>query len=551
MRPDGKSSEFDPAQLVETTDLRYGDYDLVRASIAVPGVEPGCIVEWHYTLEGEAAEFGGWRFEFENRIYTCVSTHTWHSSTWWKEELARSWHYTGISSALVEEHCEPDCAHPQTVTFTLRNRAGVHDEEMAPPQRDATPHVTVFYGATTTTDYWSAWKSAFDSYQYEAGKQSGDLEAVMHDIRSRHVDPDSALAEAFHWVQDHTHSFAESSPESRASARKALKSYRLAPSLKAVLDRRETSPFEINCLMASAARLLGFTAAVGFVGDRRFEVFDPQVKGMPPANSITVVNDPHGGLLFLQPDSRFSIFGSVPWYLRGGRCLLTGQTRDLMLGVPADAGATASSEWRVQCRIDADGAIDGRIDGHLHGEEAATWKRDLWSEDAAGRVKLLASRLAEHGGPATTFETPTLDVAPDSEFVLHATAHWPSITTVSGNRVVVPFDKLIPWRTQARFQPEHRSQPVLFDYPRDETIRVALNLAPGLKVERLPDPQEFTNPLGSWSIRWSNVEGRPTVERRLVLAHAEVSPQNYGAVREFFHSLDQADQSVLLVTKEP
>jgi len=548
--PNGRASEFDPAQIVETTAFRYGDYHLVHATIAVPGVEQGCIVEWAYTLEGEAPQYGGWRFTFANRVYTCLSSHTWRSSSWWKDELPRSWRYTGIPSVLVEEICEPNREHPLTVTFTVRHQRGVRGEELAPPAEDATPRVTVFYGGQQTTGYWSSWKSRFDEYQKELNKKPGALEAIVKEIRARHPDPEAALAEVYSWVQGRLRSLDEPPWDHRPQQEHEAKSYHWVESLGELLDRGEAMPLEINCLMVAAARQLGLAASLGFVGDRRFEVFDPRSRGLPPLNVITCVKLANGAI-GLQPNSRFAPFASLPWYLRGGPCLLSGETPDLLWPVPANLGAPAKADWKVEVQLDAEGVIDGRVEARLSGEEAAQWKRDLWEQEPARWSAFLTDRLAENGGPQATCEAPALDSSPDSEFVLRATARWPNIASVTGDRIMVPLDRLIPWRTHASFRPESRKQPVLFRYPRDEVFHAGLRLPPGMTVDRVPDPQTFENGAGSWSVQWTKTGDVVSVERRLVMRFAEYPAQDYRVVRTLFRALEQADQSVLLVTKQP
>jgi len=61
VQQNGRSVEWDPGQLVETELLRYAGHTWSRAVVLVPGVEPGCIVEWGYTLEGPSGEVDGAR----------------------------------------------------------------------------------------------------------------------------------------------------------------------------------------------------------------------------------------------------------------------------------------------------------------------------------------------------------------------------------------------------------------------------------------------------------------------------------------------------------
>src|SRR5262249_38679050 len=148
--------------------------------------------------------------------------------------VPRSWRYRGIQSAFVTERYEPDRDHPLRVTFTVSRLAGVHGEVDAPPAADAVPEVVVFYGEGGTIDYWSSWKSLADGVREPLGKALGDLPQIVDRIRARHHDPDSALAECFHWIQGHIHSIAERPWSERTRASESEP----AESIRELLDRR-------------------------------------------------------------------------------------------------------------------------------------------------------------------------------------------------------------------------------------------------------------------------------------------------------------------------
>ncbi len=546
--PGGKTTELDPAQIVYTTSLSSGDIEIAQAAATIPGIEPGCIIEWGYTLEGPSGGHGAWTFPFANRYYTCVSSHTWVPSREDEALLKKDWQYYGIQRVFVEEACLPGCDRPQSVTFTARRLPGVRDEEMAPPAEDATPRVVVYYLSAnlTTTNYWSTWKRTVDGYLGAMGQESGGLDDAIRVIRAKHPEPESALVAAFHWVQDNLHSNTELSGERWPDWAKIHKSYHYADNVSALLRKSEASPLEINTLMALAAQRLGFTAYVGLVGDRRFENFDYRVMGFPPFNFITVVKAGERRI-FLQPDSRFESFGGVPWYLRGGYGLVSGNGPELFVGIPPEAGVGASSLWDLQVNLGQDGSMDGRLEAHLAGEVAREWRWGLWSATAADRADFLRKRLAEDDGPKADLEVPPLDAPPDSELVLRGSAHWPGIAAATGDRIVVPLARTIPWRTHARFAPEHRRQSLLFRDRRTETFRVRFHLPAGATVDHLPDPQQFENELGSWSQQWSHEGADVVVERRIELRRAELPAQSYAVARALFRSLDAADQNVLLV----
>jgi hypothetical protein len=551
VHPNGTSVELDPATVVTTTAWKYRDYEVLKASVAVPGVEPGCIVEWAYTLSGPRGYWTGWRFQFSNDFYTCSSTNVWKVPRDIWQGVRPAVRYGNIFAHRVEEVYVPSREQPTSVSFTARCLGGTRDELFSPPAVDAAPRVDVFcqrFGAEPTT-HWSEWKHLFDEYQTELGKTPGGLDKLVAGFREGAADDLGALRVAFHWVQSTISCRDELEWARRPDAERIEKSYRYADTLKELLERHEASALEINALMVAIARKLRFTASVGMVGDREFERFDTRVMGFPPENFITVVRTADD-VLYLQPNSRFAIFGSLPWNLRGGECLLSGETTDLFCRVSADAGEPARSDWTLTLDLSPSGELAGRIAARLAGEEGTDWRRALWEDDPAHWQGYVEERLAQEDGPKATVQPVALGPPGDTLFVFEATARWPSVATADAERIEVPFERLVPWRTRARFLLERRSRPVLLRYTRDETIRLQLKLPPGMTVEQLPPPAEFSNELGSWAERWSLSGGVVKVERHVEIGHAEIPLKGYSLVREFFDSLEREDQTVLLVVKE-
>ena len=550
VRPSGETVELDPSTIVTTTAFKYRDYEWLKASVAVPGVEPGCIVEWGYTLSGPSGYWNGWQFRFSNHYYTCLTSQVWRASTKSWEGVHPVWRYSAIPPGRVEEICEPNKDLPTSITFNVRRLSGVHDELFSPPAVDAAPRVDIHVESINAEPwgFWSRWKSLFDQYQKEINKAPGGLTALVADFRKGAADDEGALRAAFLWVQTHMVSNEELPWARRPEADKIQSSYAYSKSMDQLLERTEASPLEINTLMVALARKLGLQASVGMVGDRRFRKFDTRVLGFPPGNFITVVVLPNE-TIFLQPSSRFAPFRSIPWNLRGGECLLSGESRSLICRVPPEVGLPARSEWSVDLDLAPTGALDGRIEARLSGEEAADWKRELWDEAPDRWKPYLEERLAANDGPRAVFDVPSLGSPADTQLVLRATAKWPGISTADGDRIEVPVERLVPWRTAAHFVLERRTQPILMHYAKDEKVRVKLRLPAGMTLDELPAPAECTNPLGSWSQRWSYTDGVASVERQVTIQLAEVPQRQYPLVREFFDSLERADQTVLLVVK--
>lgn len=550
VRPGGSVTELDPATIVTSTVWKTDGGELLRATVNVPGVEPGCIVEVAYTLTGSVGFSSGWRFRFSNDYYTCLSTHSWQvpRSAWVGRQPGVK--YANAFTLRIRERREPDEKQPTKITFSARGLQGVRDEPFAPPSSDAAPQVDVVAEAAGSdpTEYWSWWKQAFDNYLESLVRDSRHLKTRLGEFRSGSSDTLAALHAAYEWLQRNIASNEDVAWARRGEAQSSRDHYRWARTADELLERREADPLEINALMMAFAQGLGLRANVALAGDRRYGRFDARSRGWPTGSFLTIVWLPEGPL-YLQPSSRFSPFGEVPWFLRGGDCLLAGGGKLLFTRVSVDAGRVATTTWDLDLTLAATGELAGHLSARSNGEDAGEWKRRLWDVDPARWAETAANWFGERDGPKLTVQPVDLGSAGDSSFVLEAAARWPEIAVVGGDAIEVPFNRLAPWRTTARFLLERRTVPILFRFPREEWLRVRLHLPDGFRADGLPSPAAFHSEVGDWSVAWKSGPDGVEFERRVELHHGEFPIRSYAQVREFFETLDAADQVPLQLVR--
>jgi hypothetical protein len=548
VQQNGRSVEWDPSQLVETELLRYAGHTWSRAVVLVPGVEPGCIVEWGYTLEGPSEETEGTRFQLANQVYTCKSIHTWWPSKAVPAYVLRSWTTRGIHKVLVQNVCAPSCEQPERMTFTATGLPGIREEIFAPPASDVAPEVIVYYGGETSLEYWSEWKQLFDQIQEQLGKRSGNLAGIVDGIHAKHPNPDSALAACFGWIQSHLHT-SDDRPWSERFGPSPKPDPSGSESLGALLEKSEAGSFEIHCLMVAMATQLGLDASIGFVGDRRLGGFDRDRRAIPPFNLVTVVKMRDGNTYYLQPDSRFAPFGSIPWYFRGGTCLLSGKSTDLFRNVPAGVGARACAQWNVHLVLDDQGRVRGTLEGHLSGEASATWRRALWDQDPTLWTKRLREWLEPGPGFDLRFEAGGVPDPPDSDLVVRAEGRWPELAAMEPDRIGIPIWRLVPWRMHQVLPPGRRKLPILFGNAQTEVVHLTLDFPRSMRADHVPDHQEFSNDIGAWQLHWMSRGNEVVMDRRLELSEAEVPASQYALVQDLFQRLSEAEQGSLVLRR--
>lgn len=553
VRIDGASTELSTGQIVTSIILKSAGTEYNQASFIVPGIEPGCIVEYRYSLSGKQDAFWAWPWYFQNEHYTVESRLRWKPSEWATSSGMRPhWVVRRIPEVLVSRSCVPDCDRPRELTFTLLRIPGPRDEEMRPPREDVGPHVVTSYvGARTTPlEYWSWWKRSLDAIAAGFSRNLGPLKAVIEKVRQDHADSWEALAEVHVWLRENVRSSAELSWQDLQGKLKPRSFWGTAQTVAEMIANREGSPYEICLAYAAAAKALGLEACVVLVRDRREGAFDYRVIGFIPTNAIAAVRSSEGGRWrFHSPASRFAARENLPWYYRGGYGLVAGPGQSLFLKLQPEDGPAGHSSWTVDLRLDETGSLEGRFSGSLHGEESRAMRAWLHGENPESWRELLAKSLAPELKSGLDMEAPDIGGSPDSALILHGTLRFPSLASSAGSLLSLSMAPLTPWRFHGGFDTERRSQPVFFRFARSERVVVNLRLPEGATLETLPSGGKLETGLGRWTSTWSRSEGGVRYERLVEMPWAELPALDYPEVQKFFRSLGQDDEEVLVVRR--
>jgi hypothetical protein len=551
VRKDGTATELSPDQVITTTVLKSGGTEFNRATMIVPGIEPGCIVEYEYTIEGRYGGFWALPWKFQNEYYTVESRFRWKPAS-----LLRArprWTMHRVPESYVERTCTPDCDQAKEIVFALRGIPGAREEDWTPPLRDSGAGLVTYYMSPSmdTIQFWSLWKGVLDQIAELFAKDARGLDAVLAEARASDPEPEQQLAFVCRWLRSNLRSTAEPSWQELQARRKEPSFWGDHRSIRDLLRKGEGSPYEINLVLATAATELGFEARVCLLRDRREGVFDSDVIGQLPTEAVTAIRKKNGRWKYYEPASRFSIPGSVPWYLRGGPGLVAGPGESLTMSIQPDEGAAGEAAWHLDLTLDAEGGLAGPVAGSLRGEQARSYRSWLWPADPARRSELLGEDLSSKALPKLKLEAPDLETPADSALRVAGTLSYPKLAVAAGPATTLPIENLAPWRLHAAFDDERRSEPIFFRYPRRETVIVDLHLGSRGKVEELPAPRTFENEIGTWSTKWTRLDDGVRLERTVDVRHAELPARRYPLVKDFFAGLAEADRELLLIQGAP
>lgn len=222
------------------------------------------------------------------------------------------------------------------------------------------------------------------------------------------------------------------------------------------------------------------------------------------------------------------------------------------MSTPASPAHENRRDIEVDVRVEPDGSAELTMSVTSHGMAGVLWNslaRDLRDVPAPRREALL-ERLFDQvalgfaaNGRVYSYYFPT-EASPERPFQLSATVMFPQLAVRDAEAVGVAMplpvfsgDRLAAFADEAG----PRLQPVQFEYPFQDDLRVHVRLPEGSQVTRLPGSVSLDNGQGSFFaiVRSQGVD--VFYYSRLVVRHPWIGPEGYPAFRQ----VADAEASVL------
>jgi hypothetical protein len=525
--PDGQVLEFEEKELVEQQLARVGRWRARSLRGALPGVVPGSVIDYGYTVKAEMAP----------RTSRVVLQREWPV-----REFRYRWkpadHYPSAYRVYGAEGLDIEVSRDrQSVLVVGRNLPSVPEEPYMPPDHEVRASVVFYYLArdASVKGFWKQFSKRVDR-QSRMPRSDDVVDQVLAGIRET---PDASLEArlraAYDWIAENVDNplVTQDSGQERLSA-------------------VSVGPIEsVNLLFIHVARRLGAEAHVVLAADRRSHFWDVElasaiqlaadlvaVRPAGAADEETTVVDPSSGLPY----------GEIPWWLSGTYGMLaTRQGAKSIFLAPSNAPSNLTLA-AVDLRFSDDGSrIHADWDSTSKGQAAL----DLAQASGGLRTSSRQEFVDELCGLGPDLEVTRSDhrVMPSmiSKLECVTERHIGSMGTSVGHFSMTwtgPWMEPLPDLT-----PGERVHPVIFDYPRADVAELNIAAPPGFEPADAPPPIEISGPFGSYRLKMSTTSGGYRVERALALLPLKVPAAEYDVLVAFLDEVRHADSTSVKFTR--
>lgn len=491
IKADGTIVELKREDVFERTIVKANGVKVKAKSFALPGVEPGSIVEYRWREVRPGGSANRLRLQFQREIPA-------ETVTYFIKPYA-GMRYMPFHIGETRFVKDKDGFSK----LTLTNVPAFHEEPRMPPEDEVRSWVFLYYTDETKVDTEKYWKDLGKSF-YEIFKDSmkanDDVKAAIAGIVGDAAGPEEKLQRIYDFCRSKIKNISDDASEMSDDEKKKLKDNK---SPADTLKRGMGSGQDIDMLFAALAKAAGFDARLALSGNRDDLFFNRDLANATFLASSFIAVKVGEQWQYFSPSEMYTSFGMLGWPEESQEALITDAKEPVWVRTSTSAPEKSLEKRTATLRLLEDGTLEGDVrieySGHLGFD-----KKEFNDDDSpAQREETLRDSVK---GRLSTAEVSRIQIEnvtdPVKPFVYAYHVRVPGYAQRTGKRIFLQ-PAFFEHGVGPLFAGSERKHPIYFHYPWVEQDDVAIELPAGYALDNADAP----SPIISLPI----TEYRPTI----------------------------------------
>jgi hypothetical protein len=539
VKPDGSIVALKKEDVLERTIEKLSGVKIKAKSFAMPGVEPGAIIEYRWK------EIRNDQLSFYIRLYfqrdvpvqlvryyikpLDVPGYSMHVQT-----------FNGSASPFTKEK-------EGFYAVSMNNVPAFHEEPRMPPEDAVRPWMLLFYTKESELSgekYWQDYgKKTYEEYKSRM-KVSDEVKTASAAAIEGAATPEEKLERLFEFCRSKIKNVNDDASGLSAEERAKLKENK-SPS--DTLKRGMGSGTDIDMLFASMAIAAGFDARVVRLSNRSDTIFDKAFPDDYFIQSYDIAVKVGDQWRFYDPASTYVPLGMLRWQEEAQPALLSDPKAPIWVTTPLSPPDKSKIKRSAQLTLSEDGTLEGdaRIEyyGHM-GVYRKEWDDD---DSPAQREDTLRDMLKKQMSTADVSAIKIENITdPIKPYVYTFHVRVPGYAQRTGKRLFLQ-PQFFQHGIGPLFSGSARKYPVYFSYPWSEEDAVTIVLPSGFSLDNADAPQPFSaGPISDYkpSIGVTKDGSTMIYKRNFFFGGQDtiVFPvDTYSKLKQYFDALHQSD----------
>jgi hypothetical protein len=476
IKPDGTIVELSPSDIFERDIIQFGKVKVRAKSFAVPGIEPGVIVEYHYkeTFKNDSAD--GERLYFQRDIPMQSASYSVRPY----KEMTLNFDFHNMPRTEFRPNDDG------FYVATLKNVPAFKPEPQMPPDEETRSWVYLSYRTIGGSFAWGMFGSKMGIAFGQITEPTDEVRRKASALTSHISDDEEKLRKIYEFAQKQIRNVSFDSTVTDEQ-RENLK----IKGADDVLKRALGSYIDIDYIFASLAKAAGFEVNLVFSGDRSENFFNPErdVSGsyIHPSG-IAVKTD--SGWKFYNPGIPYMPFGKTFWFEEGVSAILVGERGYIWGKTPSSTYSQSQAQRTAKLKLLEDGTLEGTVKIEYDGHQAIIRRRDQFKDSPDKRAENFKDEIKERMSTAE-ISALTVENFDDAEKPLtyNFKIRVPNYAQKTGKRLFFQLG-FFEYGSKPLFSSSTRTHQIYFDYAWSEEDNIEFELPKNFLPENPETPKD-------------------------------------------------------------
>jgi len=476
IKADGTIVELKKDDVLERTIVKANGVKVKAKSFALPGVEPGSIVEYRWREVRPNASANRLRLQFQRDIPAEIVSYFLKP-------------YSGMRYMpfhIGETRFVKD--KDGFSRLTLSNVPAFHEEPQMPPEDQVRSWVFLYYTEETKIDkaqYWKDMGKSFYEIVKDSMKVNDEVKAAIVGIVGDAATPEEKLQRIYDFCRIKIKNTSDDASGMSDDERKKLKDNK---SPADTLKRGMGSGSDIDLLFGALAKAAGFDARLALSGNRDDLFFNRDLANISFLASSFIAVKVGEQWQYFSPAEMYTPFGMLGWPEESQEALITDPKEPIWTMTATSSPEKSVEKRTAKLNLLEDGTLEGDVrieySGHLGFEKKEYNDDDSPSE----REETLRNSVKKRISTAELSEIKIENVTdPIKPFAYSYHVRVPGYAQRTGKRIFLQ-PAFFEHGIAPLFSASERKQDVYFHYPWLEEDSVTIDLPAGYALDNADAP---------------------------------------------------------------
>jgi Domain of Unknown Function with PDB structure (DUF3857)/Transglutaminase-like superfamily len=554
VKADGSIVELKRDAVYKRDLVRSGGTKIKVVSFAVPGVEPGAIVEYRYKEIRDDPQILYARLQMQ-REYPVQKI------TYYVKPLPNDYS-GGYRMSVWPFGCKPSPFKPERDgfdSFFVENVPAFHEEPMMPGEPNVRWWVLMLYRKSDNTDaekYWTDIGKKWYDRLKQSVKVDDELKKAAAEVTSGAKNQDEKLAALAAYVRKQVKGYYDPgvSDADRNKVMSKLPKDRLRTAPE-VFKSGMGSSDDRNLVFAALASSVGIEARPALLPSRNDILFDPKMADEYFLDSIDMAVKSGDTWKLYDVSAHRLPPGMLTWGEEGVQALLSDPKKPSFIISPSSPPEASLIRRKGRLTLDEEGTLEGDVEEAFSGHSAEARREELDGESEAKQLELVKERVSKVFSTAELSNVSIKNIdqaAQPLELQYHVKI--PGYATRTAKRILLQplyFER----GAGPVFTAATRRYAISFPYAWKESDDLVIQLPAGFVIDQAasPAPMNF-GPTGSYAVHMSVRNKKELVITRDLIFGNEgqlnYEQKVYPQVKNVFDQIYGADTKALTLRQE-